>query len=69
MVEKNEIEKLSNTMFELTVAYGLSPQKIFNATGVGFNAIIRIQSANPFVNHHDFVRVKRYVDEYYRNRR
>ncbi len=69
MVDKKEIEKLSNTMFGLTIAYGLSPQKIVDATGVGFNAIGGMQTANPFVNHNDFIKVKGYVDEYYRNRR
>lgn len=69
MVDKKEVNRLSNIMFELTVAYGLTPQKIVTDTGVDYNMVVRIQSANPFVDSEDFVKVKRYVDKYYKNRR
>lgn len=69
MVDKSDIEALSHIMFELTIAYGITPQKVVTATGVDYNIVIRIQSANPFVNHKDFVKVKHYVDKYYKDRR
>lgn len=68
MIDKKEVNELSNIMFELTVAYGLTPQKVITATGVDYNTVVRIQSANPFVDSEDFVKVKHYVDKYYKDR-
>ena len=64
MVDKEELNKLSNLMFELTVAYQLTPDKVVNATGVTYNTVVRIQSSNPFVEYDDFTKVRDYVDEY-----
>lgn len=69
MIDKREVEGLSNIMFELTVAYGLTPQKVVTATDVDYNTVVRIQSANPFVESDDFVKVRDYVSKYYENRR
>jgi len=65
MIDKQEVNGLSNIMFELTVAYGLTHQKVIIATGVDYNTVVRIQSANPFVESDDFVKVKDYVNQYY----
>lgn len=65
MIDKKEVNKLSNIMFELTVAYGLTPQKVVEETGVDYNTVVRIQSANPFVESDDFVKVREYVSQYY----
>ena len=65
MINKKELEKLSNHMFELTIAYQLNPDKIVDETGVTRNTVIRIQSENPFVEYDDFIKVKKYVDKYY----
>lgn len=64
MVDKEELNKLSNLMFELTVAYHLTPDKVVNATGVMYNTVVRIQSSNPFVEYDDFIKVRDYVDKY-----
>ena len=52
-------------MFELTVAYGLTPQNVVEETGVDYNTVVRIQSENPFVESDDFVKVRNYVAQYY----
>jgi len=65
MVDKDEVEELSQRMFEATFAYKLNPDKVVNATGVGRNTVIRIQSGNPFVEQDDLIKVKEYVDKYY----
>ncbi|MDT9683466.1 hypothetical protein RND61_15565 [Streptomyces sp. TRM76323] len=69
MIDKREVEGLSNIMFELTVAHGLTPQKVVTATDVDYNTVVRIQSANPFVESDDFVKVREYVSKYYESRR
>lgn len=61
MIDKKEVNKLSNIMFELTVAYGLTPHKVAEETGVDYNTVVRIQSANPFVESDDFVKVREFV--------
>jgi len=67
MIDKQEVDRLSHVMFELTVAYGLNPQKVVTATGVDYNTVVRIQSANPFIKSDDFVKVRDYVSQYYNN--
>lgn len=64
MVDKKEIEDLSQLMFEATIAYKLNPDKVSNATGVGRNTVIRIQSGNPFIEYSDFIKVRDYVNGY-----
>lgn len=65
MIDKKEVNGLSNIMFELTATYGLTPQKVITATGVDYNTVVRIQSANPFVESSDFVKVRDYIAKYY----
>ena len=65
MIDRQEVERLSQIMFELAVAYGLNPQKVVTATGVDYNTVIRIQSANHFIESDDFVKVRDYVSQYY----
>lgn len=69
MIDKREVEGVSNIMFELTIAYGLTPQKVVTATDVDYNAVVRVQSANPFVESDDFVKAREYVSKYYESRR
>lgn len=69
MIDKKEIEDLSQLMFEATIAYKLNLDKVSNATGVGCNTIIMMQSGNPFVEYSDFIKVRDYVDGYYKRKK
>lgn len=69
MVDKKEIEELSQRMFNATFMGNFNPDKVTSATGVGSGTVIMIQSGNPFVSYDDYIKVKEYVDSYYKRRK
>ena len=61
-LDRQAVNDLSHRLFELTVKHNLNIQMIMDATNLPHEAILRLQSGNPFVKRHAFDVLKEFAD-------
>lgn len=62
-LNRQKVDDLSHQLFALTAKYNLSVQKIMDATNMPHEAVLRLQSGNPFVKHRAFEIIKQFADD------